>query len=143
MVKSYTKDPLRSVDLPPLPGLPNCPQLEVPFESRPFKLNDLKMCLKKTKNSSKPGVNKIPYKVYKKCENLTKCLFLIIKCVQNSNYVPLKWRISDGVMIPKVDRPKENQIEDYRQIFLMNVEGKLFLSLVSKRLYNFVVDDNH
>ena len=90
-VESVTKDPLRSVDLPPLPGLPDCPQPEVPFESRSFKLNDLYNCLKKTKNASKPGVNKIPYKVYK------KCLFLIIKCVQNSNYVPLKWRISDGL----------------------------------------------
>ena len=107
-VESVTKDPLRNVDLPPLPGLPDCPQPEVPFESRSFKLNDLKNILKKTKNASKPGVNKIPYKVYKKCENLAKCLFLIIKCVQNSNYVPLKWRISDGVMIPKVDRPKKS-----------------------------------
>ena len=89
-VESVTKDPLRSVDLPPLPGLPECPQPEVPFESRSFKLNDLYNCLKKTKNASKPGVNKIPYKVYKKCENLAKCLFLIIKGVQNSNYLLYK-----------------------------------------------------
>ena len=34
-------------------------------------------------------------------------------------------------------------INDFRQIALMNVEGKLFWSLVADRLYNYVVDDNN
>ena len=59
-----------------------------------------------------------------------------------SKKIPLHWRISDGVFIPKVNRAKESDINDFRQIALMNVEGKLFWGLVSDRLYGYLVDDN-
>ena len=53
------------------------------------------------------------------------------------------WRISDGIFIPKVEKAEENNIQYFRQIALMNVEGKLFWALVADRLYNDVVEDNN
>ena len=39
--------------------------------------------------------------------------------------IPLKWRVSDGIMIPKMQNPKQLNLADYRQIALGNVERKL------------------
>ena len=62
-----------------------------------------------------------------KCPTITKFLFKICKSVVTSGKVPLKWRISDGILIPKVDNPVTTEIEgQFRQIALMNVEAKLF-----------------
>ena len=56
--------------------------------------------------------------------------------------VPLCWRLNDGIMIPKVDNPVADQIGDFRQIALLNVEGKIFWSMVADRLYNYLVTQN-
>ena len=45
-------------------------------------------------------------------------------------------------MIPKVDSPDPSKIGDFRQIALLNVEGKLFWSLVADRLYDYLVVEN-
>ena len=41
-----------------------------------------------------------------------------------------------------VDEPKEDDILDFRQIALTNVEGKLFWSLISNKLYKYLVVEN-
>ena len=45
-------------------------------------------------------------------------------------------------MESKVADLDEKNINDYRQIALLNVEGKLFWSLVGRRLYKYLVKDN-
>ena len=45
-------------------------------------------------------------------------------------------------MIPKVTTPTPNNINDFRQIVLLNVEGELFWSLISERLYHYLVTNN-
>ena len=101
-----------------------------------------KKILKRTRNASRPGPNGIPYKVYKKCPKLASYLFSLHVGVLKSKRIPLQWRISDGIFIPKVDKANEKDIHDFRQIALMNVEGKLFWSLVSDRLYVYLLEDN-
>ena len=61
----------------------------------------------------------------------TRCtssfLFKIMKSVVSSGKLPLKWRMADGVLIPKVEQPIATEIDgQFRQITLMNVEAKLF-----------------
>ena len=56
--------------------------------------------------------------------------------------VPLQWRITDLGFIPTEGKPREEKIEDFSQIALLNVERKLFWSLVGRRLYEFLVEDN-
>ena len=44
--------------------------------------------------------------------------------------------------IPKIEDPDPNNILHFRELALLNVEGKLFFSLVSRRLYNHIVMRN-
>ena len=43
------------------------------------------------------------------------------------------WFRCAGIMILKVDNPVADQIGDFRQIALLNVEGKIFWSMVADR----------
>ena len=134
-VKEVASDPLREVDLGSLPGLPDAPLPSIPFDESKFRFSDFKYILRKTRNASRPGHNQIPYKVYKKCPELAKYLFGLFISVLKSGSTPLSWRISDGIFLPKVTTPVETNINDYRQIALLNVEDKLYWALVAKRLY--------
>ena len=102
----------------------------------------LNLIVKRKRNASKPGVNGIPYKVYKQCPQILNILFRIMQNVKSSGIVPLKWRIAESIFIPKVDKPNPQVLTDYRQIALGNVEGKLFWSLIADRFYKFLVVDN-
>ena len=147
-VSGVASDAMREVELGELEGLPEVSEPEFVFEDGKFDQKLYMQVVRKSRNKSKPGPNQVPYKVYKKCEFLRHYLFRLLEKARKAarscqGKVPIYWRISDGVMIPKVDKPKESDVNDFRQIALMNVEGKLFWSLVGKRLYNFAVENNY
>ena len=125
-----------------LNGLGDAPVVSKSFNTRVFKFKMLSDITLKKRNASRPGLNGIPYKVYKKCPSILKVLFDIMIRVKNSGVVPLKWRISDGIFIPKTNTPDKSRLTDFRQIALGNVEGKLFWSLVSDRVYDHLVVNN-
>ena len=141
-VEDVASDPKRSVNLGKLDDLPDFQAPKTKFKETTFTFSEFQAVIKRTRNASSPGPNKIPYKVYKKCKSLANYLFDIIKSAITADKAPLKWRITDGIFIPKVDKPEISNIKDYRQIALLNVEGKIFWSLVSNRLYKYLVDDN-
>ena len=41
-----------------------------------------------------------------------------------------------------LEQPSPSKIEDFRRIALLNVEGKLFFSLISKRLEKHIIANN-
>ena len=43
---------------------------------------------------------------------------------------------------PKTDQPSPSKIEDFRSIAILNVDGKLFFSLVSKCLEKHMIANN-
>ena len=57
--------------------------------------------------------------------------------------IPLDWRVSDGIMIPKVQNLRQSNLADYGQIVLGNVEEKLFWSLIAQRFYQHLVTKNN
>ena len=63
-------DPSHNIPLPPLDGLPPAPTLSKDFDSTSVKYQDLLPTLNSRRNASTPGINMIPYKVYKKCPQL-------------------------------------------------------------------------
>ena len=46
------------------------------------------------------------------------------------------------IYIPEVNLPIEHDISDFRPTALLNVEGKLFLSLVSRHLETHLINNN-
>ena len=142
-VHGVASDPERDSELGELPGLPEVPSgTPVQLSNKDFSASHFKGILKRKKATSKPGPNKIPYKVYKKCPVLARFLRRILNAAFRSGQIPLCWRVNDGIMIPKVEAPVSSAIGDFRQIALLNVEGKLFWSLVADRLYNYLVVNN-
>ncbi|XP_057296267.1 uncharacterized protein LOC130625225 [Hydractinia symbiolongicarpus] len=108
-------DPLYEIPLSTLPGLTNAPNVTSAFDSSKFNFKDFQTILDTRRNASSPGLNQIPY----------------------------TWRVASEVYIPKNKPPSPSSIKDFRPIALLNVEGKLFFSLVSKRLENHIIQKNH
>ena len=141
--KSNTlSDPLQNFPLPPLDGLPNKPECVFNFDNSMLKMEDFGFLLNSRRNGSSPGINAIPYKVYKKCPKAMSFLFKIFKSCVKLSFVPIEWRVAAEVYVPKVDPPIPNKIDDFRPIALLNVEGKLFFSLIAKRFENHIIKKN-
>ena len=127
-------DPSHNILLLSLDGLPPAPTS--------VRYQDLLIILNSRRNASSPGINMIPYRVYKKCPRITSFLFKIFKpCLKLSN-VPIQCRIASEVYIPKKKPPNPSAIEDFRPIALLNVEGKLFFSLIARRLEEHIIQKN-
>ena len=88
------------------------------------------------RNASSPGLNPIPYKVYKKCPQINTFLFNIFKSCLKNCVVPIQWCYAREIFIPKCKTPMESNIKNIHPIALLNVEGKLLFSLVS--MYKFI-----
>ena len=130
------------IPLGTLDGLPPPPQLLKKFNKSSFSYDNFLAVLTTRRNASAPGLNGIPYKVYKKCPNICRFLFKIFQTCFKKTVVPVQWRSACEVYIPKITSPSESKISDFRPIALLNVEGKLFFSLVSKRLETHLILSN-
>ena len=84
----------------------------------------------------------IPYKVYKKCPQISAYLFKILQSVLKIANIPIQWRVASEIYIPKTVPPNPSRLEDFRPIALLNVEGKLFFSLLARRLENHIIKKN-
>ena len=140
--EGIVKDTNYNVPLEPLDGLPPDPEVQVPFVCKPFCYDDFEKLLLTRRNKSSPGINGIPYKVYKKCTQISSFLFKIFSSCQKHSLVPLQWRYAMEFFIPKTKPPIPSNIKDFRPIALLIVEGKLFFSLVSKRLEQHIINNN-
>ena len=124
-----------NISLADLEGLPDKPALLKSFPTNCISFEDLFQIRSTQRNASAPGLNGIPYKVYKKCPKINKFLFkFFFSCVNKGIIIPLQWRSAKKIYIPGVNLPTAHNISDFRPIALLNMEGKLFFSLVSRRL---------
>ena len=126
------EDKSYDVSLHPLEGLPSSPNLKVPFSSKSLSFDEFSAILATRRNASCPGLNAIPYKVYKQCTQIRRFLFNnFCSCLKHS-VVPLQWCYAMQHYIPKTKLPCPSNIKDFHPIALLNVEGKLFFSLIPK-----------
>ena len=126
-----------------LEGLPPEPLLLRKFNKSWFSFDDFLEILSSRRNASAPGLNGIRYKVYKKCPRISKFIFKIFQACFKRCEIPIQWRSAQEIYIPKVSSPSENKPSDFRRIALLNVEGKLFFNLVSKRLETHLIHNNN
>lgn len=140
--KKILSDPYFDNPLPTLNGLPCAPELKFDFISSNFSYDEFSNVIHSRRNGSSPGINMIPYKVYKKCPQISSFLFKICQSVLKVANVPVQWRVASEIYIPKVVPPNASLIEDFRPIALLNVEGKIFFSLLARRLENHILKKN-
>ena len=123
-------------------GLLPQPPLLKKFNNSSFSYDDFFVTLATRRNAPAPGLNGIPYKVYKICPKTSKFLFKIFQTCFKTCQIPIQWRSAQEIYIPKVSTPSNTKISDFRQRALLNVDGKLFFSLISKRLETHLISNN-
>ena len=87
----FVKDDKYNIPLSHLQGLPDMPPTTIPFPVKSLDFNDFLLILGTRRNASAPGINAIPYKVYKKCPQLSRFLFNIFKSCLKHCVVPIQW----------------------------------------------------
>ena len=115
------------------------PQVE--FDSSVPSWQEFNTKLRKARNKSAPGPNRVPYLLYKRCPKVARLLYGYLKGMWKKGSVSKAWRKAEGIFIPKVDGTKE--VEKFRTISLLNVEGKLFFAMKSERLTKFIMANKY
>lgn len=102
---------------------------------------EVQAVVKAARTSSAPGPNGVPYVVYKRCPRLLHRLWKILRVIWRRGKVAQPWRSAEGVWIPKEE--KSITIEQFRSISLLNVEGKIFFSVLSQRLSDYLLKNQY
>ncbi|KAI8506911.1 hypothetical protein Bbelb_153500 [Branchiostoma belcheri] len=134
-------DAARDADLGPCSLLVSSPEPETQFDSTEPTLKEVKEAVKAARASSAPGPSGVPYKVYKHCPRLVVRLWKALRVVWRRGKVADDWRKAEGVWIPKEENA--GNIEQFRLISLLSVEGKIFFKIVAQRLIKYLLDNQY
>ena len=134
-------DPAREVPLDHEPGLvwPDQPGQE--FNMKPPTLEEVRRVVRKAKSKSAPGPNGIPYVLYKRCPKTLRWLHIQLRAAWNNDHVNGEWMKAEGVYIPKERDSKE--LGQFRPISLLNVEGKIFFSIIASRITSYMIENGY
>ena len=113
------------------------PPPHVPFNTSRITICELRRVLLKKSNQCAPGPDGIPYTVYKRSEYLQRILVQLFNDVVSSGRVPSSWGVANIVLIPKAGGVL-NDVKELRPIALTNTVGKLFTSILARRLESFL-----
>ena len=97
--------------------------------------------IRKARAGAAPGPSGITYRVYKKCPRLTRRLWCLLKVVWRKKKLPPGWKKAEGVFCPKQENARE--IEQFRTISLLSVEGKIFFAVLAKRLLTYMMVNDY
>ena len=135
-------DPIRNVPLGVLEGLPDrSSDPEVPFNMKDISRKEHNGVIQKARSKSSPGNNGLPYLVYKRCPNISENLWVLCRLAFKTADYPDNCRFFEGVYIPKVEGdfgPSEG-----RPISLGNVQGKIYMAILAKRLTEYVLQNRY
>lgn len=109
-------------DMPPIH--PPEHQLDVD----PPKWSEVERTVRRGRAASSPGPNGVPYRLYKNAPEVLRFLWRLMKVVWQKHMIPTAWRRAGGILIPK-EKDAED-ISQFRHISLLNVEGKIFFSVL-------------
>ncbi|XP_067280778.1 uncharacterized protein [Pseudorasbora parva] len=118
---------------------PPAPTLD--FDGKEPSWKEIQEVIKTARASSAPGPSGVPYKVYKNCPKLLHRLWKILKVIWRRGKVAQQWWFSEGVWIPKEEESKT--IDQFRNISLLSVEGKIFFSIVARRLTDYLLRNSY
>ncbi|GFN82174.1 reverse transcriptase [Plakobranchus ocellatus] len=136
--KTYS-DPTREIPLEETTGLvwPAAPGIK--FDSKPPSLQEVIAVVNKARAKSAPGPNGVPYLLYKRCPNVLKKLHKILRSAWKKIKISKEWMTAEGVYIPK--EQDSRGINQFRPISLLNVEGKIFFSVMASRLTKYLTEN--
>ncbi len=140
-LQDTVSDSLREHDLEPNKALISPAPPTTEFNLKEPSLKEVEEIIKAARSASTPGPSGVPYLVYKRCPELLRHLWKILKVIWRRGRVADQCRFAEGVWIPKEENSKN--INQFRTISLLSVEGKVFFSIVSRRLTEFLLKNNY
>ncbi|XP_029688563.1 uncharacterized protein [Takifugu rubripes] len=140
-LQNTMSDPLRGQDLGPNRALISPAPPSAEFKLAEPSLKEVEEVIKAARSASSPGPSGVPYLVYKRCPEILQHLWKALKVIWRRGRVADQWRCAEGLWIPKEEDSKN--INQFRTISLLSVEGKVFFSIVSRRLTEFLLKNNY
>ena len=135
-------DSERSKPLGVLDGLPECAvDPTVLFNIKDISKKEHDDVIKKARAKSAPGNNGLPYLVYKRCPETSKNLWVLNRLAFKIADYPENCRFFEGVYIPKSDG--DFGPATGRPISLGNVQGKIYMAVLARRLTDFVLQNGN
>ena len=134
-------DAAREEDLGPYRPLIDPPEPTMYFNNKEPSWKEVQEVVKAARASSAPGPSGVPYKVYKRCSKLLQQLWKILRVIWRRGKVAQQWRFVENVWIPKEENAKN--IEQFRTISLLSVEGKIFFAILSRQLTEFLLRNKY
>ena len=111
------------------------------FDMEEPRLEEVKDVVKRSRAGSAPGPNGLPYKVYKNCPRLTKRLWKYFRVIWRKGKLVDSWFRAERCFIPKEENSKS--LGQLRTISLLNVECKIFLSVLVRRMTTYLLDNKY
>ena len=134
--KTYS-DESRSHQFDPPEGLVRPEPPGIPFATEGPTAVKLEREVKKKKNGAKPGPNGLNYLIYKKLPSVRYRLLLICQRVHELGNVPFQWAMAYMILLAKYDEVDSPDL--FRNIALTDCDGKLYFSMISRDLEDFMV----
>ena len=134
-------DPRRDEDLGDYEKLIEPDEPEYPFDGAEPKLREVTDVIRKARAGSSQGPNGIPYKVYKNCPRLTKRLWKHLRVIWRRGRLADSWHQAEGCFIPKEENSET--LKQFRTISLLNIEGKIFLAVLAKRMTTYMLNNKY
>ena len=124
-----------------IPGLVQPERPTKAFNDKPPTLEEMRKVVEKARAKSAPGPNGIPYLLYKKCPKVLEWLHQMLRSAWRNKKISTQWMMADGVYIPK--EQNSSAINQFRPISLLNVEGKIFFSIMAARLTSYLMENSY
>lgn len=129
-------DPGRGHNYAPLPESRRPDLPSAMFDTNPPSLRDVFRSVRRKRNAAAPGMNGISYLPFKKCPSIVLCLHRILLKIWKTRDIPADWAVAYIALLSKsdiLDDPAE-----FRPIAVTNTSGKIFFSIISDRLQDFL-----
>ena len=139
-LRATYSDEKREEDIEEVPGLIRPSKPDVSFDMGELRLWEVDAVVRKARAGSAAGQNGLSYKLFKYCPRVRRALWHILRVLWRKRHIPSSWCLAEGVYIPKEENATE--IGQFRPISLLNVDGKIFLSVLARRLTVFVMKNN-
>lgn len=136
-IKDQLGDNLRATPLgsPGHVHLP--PEPSSQFDITHPRWSEVKQVIGRARAASAPGPNGVPYKMFKNCPGLLKILWRLMVVAWKTQSISLSWCKAVTTFIPE-EKDSKN-INQFRDITLLNVEGKILFSILARRMTNYLL----
>ncbi len=109
----------------------------IPFNMADFTMDEVRAVVTKARARSVPGPSGATYKIYKGCPLLLKRLSKLLRTLWKRKLEPGHRTLTEGCFVPK--ELNSTRLDQFREITLLDVEGKIFWSIIAKRLTTYLL----